>query len=265
MFRALQKAGEDVSVYGNAPWKDFTAMDLAQALVASRNKRIDQGIIEGTPIIGDDYERKPRSISFTKKKDILRIHTAPAKEPEPISKREFLFILRSLHSHLVMIKNAAVDEAEASQYGSPEAGVDDTNAYVNPYPELCSSPGFELDGTPLTDFRIIMDCFSKPMISEKAQMLVRTVLHHQHELRSYHQQCGEIDGDRKHYLACLKEVYYIQRTELWREMMKSVSVDTDSEMGKQVEAIVNDTFVNVDDLQRDLGMVDFRKAATNVR
>ena len=93
-----------------------------------------------------------------------------------------------------------------------------------------------------------MDCFSKPMISEKAQMLVRTVLHHQHELIYYHQQCGGIDGGRKHYLACLKEVYYIQRTELWREMMKSVSVDTDSELGNQVEAIVNETFVNVDDL-----------------
>ena len=186
MFRALQKAGEDVSVYGNAPWKDFTAMDLAQALVACRNKRIDQGLIEGTPIIGGDYERKQRSISSTKKKDILRIHTAPAKEHDPISKRESLFILRSLHSHLKKIKNAAIDEAETSQRGSPQAGVDDTNAFVNPYPELCSTPGFELDGTPLTDVKIILDYFSKPMISEKAQMLVRTVLHHQHELRSYH-------------------------------------------------------------------------------
>jgi len=248
MFRALQKAGEDVSVYGNAPWKDFTAMDFATALVACRNKRIDQGLIEGTPIMGGDYERKPRSISSTKKKDILRIHTAPAKEPEPISKRQLLFILRSLHSQIEMIKNAAIDEAETLQCGSPQAGVNDTDAFVNPYPELCSTPGFELDGTPPTDFRIILDNFSKPLISEKAQMLVRTVLHHQHELVFYHQQCGEIDGDRKHYLACLKEVYYIQRTELWREMMKSVSVDTDSELGNQVEAIVNDTFVNVDDL-----------------
>jgi len=186
MFRALQKAGEDVSVYGNAPWKDFTAMDFAEALVVCRNKRIDQGLIEGTPIIGGDYERKPRSISSTKKKDILRIHTSPAKEPDPISKRESLFILRCLHSYLEMIKNAAIDEAETSQHGSPQAGVDDTNAFVNPYPELCSTPGFELDGTPLTDVKIILDYFSKPMISEKAQMLVRTVLHHQHELRSYH-------------------------------------------------------------------------------
>ncbi|KAI4913852.1 hypothetical protein J4E90_005572 [Alternaria incomplexa] len=248
MFRALQKAGEDVSVYGNAPWKDFTAMDLTQALVASRNKRIDQGLIEGTPIIGGDFERKPRSISSTKKKDILRIHTAPAKEPEPISKRQLLFVLRSLRSHLKMIKNAAINEAEASQHGSPQAGVDDTNAFVNPYPELCSTPGFELEGAPPTGYRIILDSSSKPIISGKAQMLVRTVLHHQHELIYYHQQCGETDGDRKHYLACLKEVYYIQRSELWREMMKSVSVDIDSELGKQVEGIVNDTFVNVDDL-----------------
>ncbi|KAI4934215.1 hypothetical protein J4E85_002071 [Alternaria conjuncta] len=253
MFRALQKAGEDVSVSGNAPWKDFTAMDLAQALVACRNKRIDQGLIEGTRIIGGDYERKPRSISSTKKKDILRIHTAPAKEPEPISKRESLFILRSLHSHLKMIKNAAIDEAETSQHGSLQAGVDGINAFVNPYPELCSTPGFELEGAPPTGYRIIFDSSSKPIISGKAQMLVRTVLHHQHELVFYHQQRGEMDRDKRHYLACLKEVYYIQRSELWREMMKSV------------EAIVNDTFVNVDDLQRYLGMVDFRKAATNVR
>jgi len=248
MFRALQKAGEDVSVYGNAPWKDFTAMDFAQALVACRNKRIDQGLIEGTPIIGDDYERKPRFISSTTKKNFPKIHTAPAKESEPISKRQSLFILRSLHSHLVMIKNAAIDEAKTSQHGSPQAGAVDTNAFVNPYPELCSTPGFELEGAPLTDFRIMLDSSSKPIISGKAQMLVRTVLHHQHELIYYHQQCGGIDGGRKHYLACLKEVYYIQRTELWREMMKSVSVDTDSELGNQVEAIVNDTFVNVDDL-----------------
>lgn len=244
MFRALQKAGKDVSVYSNAPWRKSTSWDFAKAMVACRNKCIAQGLIEGTPVMDTEkkiYTRKPRSIGSITKNDLPHMHTAPGKEPNLITKRQIRLIPGVLHSQLLMIKDAAIDEAETTRHGSPQGGVDDTNLLGNPYPEDSR--------TPLTDYRIIFDSSSKPMISGEAQMLVRTVLHRQHKFLSYRQQCGDIADEKKFYLECLGGVYDVKKAKLWREIMMSISGDIDdSEIGKQVRAIVNDTFADVDDL-----------------
>ncbi|KAH6882659.1 hypothetical protein BKA58DRAFT_447294 [Alternaria rosae] len=244
MFRALQKAGKHVSVYGNTPWRNFASWDFAKAIVVCRNKRVDQGLIEGTPVMDTEkkiYTRKPRSIGSATKNDLSHIHTAPGKEPKLITKRQIRLILGVLRSQLLMIKNAASDEAETMQHGSPQGGVDDTNLLGNPYPEDSR--------TPLTDYRIIFDSSSRPIISGEAEMLVRMVLHRQHKSLFYRQQCGDIADEKKFYSECLGGVYDVEKAKLWREIMMSISGDIeDSEIGKQVRAIVNDTFADVDDL-----------------
>ncbi|KAI4952133.1 hypothetical protein J4E91_003595 [Alternaria rosae] len=141
------------------------------------------------------YTRKPRSIGSTTKNDLPHMHTAPGKEPRLITKRQIRLIPRVLRSQLLMIKDAATDEAETTQHGSPQGGVDDTNLLGNPYPEDSR--------TPLTDYRIIFDSSSKPMIPGEAQML------------------------KKFYLEYLGGVYDVEKAKLWREIMMSIGGDID--------------------------------------
>jgi hypothetical protein len=229
---------------------------MANAIVIYRNKRIYQGLITGKPfdtIEGRKYSRKPRRENLNTKNSPPLNDKAEGKERKSNSEHRPQYILEDLPSELLAVRNAVVDEAKTIQHDNPQGGTEGANLFVNPYPISSSTPASGPDKAPLTSDGIISDSSCVPTISGEAQVLVRTVLHHQYEFVFRNHRLGRRGDDNESILQSLGEKYNAQKGKLQQEIAKSMGIEPDdSEMSEQVEIVVNDIFV---DRESPLGII----------